>query len=47
LPRSDDALAVYQARFEAADMRNDTAGVDTIRHSYALLIGPRSDGKLG
>jgi hypothetical protein len=38
-PRSDDALAVYQARFRAAGMRNDTAGVDTLRHSYALLIG--------
>lgn len=38
-PRSDDALAVYQARFHAAGMRNDTAGVDTLRHSYALLIG--------
>lgn len=38
-PHNDDALAVYQAKFRAADMRNDTAGVNTLRHSYALLIG--------
>lgn len=38
-PGNDDALAVYQARFQAAGMRNDTAGVDTLRHSYALLMG--------
>jgi hypothetical protein len=38
-PRSDDALALYQTKFQAAGMRNDTAGVDTLRHSYALLIG--------
>ena len=38
-PSSDDALAVYQAQFQAAGMRNDTAGVDTLRHSYTLLIG--------
>jgi hypothetical protein len=38
-PSSDDALAVYQARFQAAGMQNDTAGIDTLRHSYALLIG--------
>lgn len=37
--RSDDALSVYRAKFEAAGMRNDIAGVDTLRHSYALLIG--------
>ena len=36
---SDDALAVYAAIFAAAGMQNDTAGVDTLRHSYALLIG--------
>jgi hypothetical protein len=38
-PHSDDALAIYQAIFQAAEMRNDAAGVDTLRHSYALLIG--------
>ena len=38
-PRNDDALAVYQAQFQADGMRNDAAGVDTLRHSYALLIG--------
>lgn len=37
--RSDDALAVYKDRFAAAGMRNDTAGVDTLRHSYVLLLG--------
>jgi hypothetical protein len=36
---NDDALAVYQTRFQAAGLRNDTAGVDALRHSYALLIG--------
>jgi hypothetical protein len=35
----DDALAVYDAQFRAAGMRNDTAGFDTLRHGYALLIG--------
>ena len=38
-PHSDDALAVYKAEFAAANMRNDTAGVDTLRHAYTLLIG--------
>jgi hypothetical protein len=38
-PKSDDGLAIYQDRFNAAGMRNDKAGVDTLRHSYALLIG--------
>jgi hypothetical protein len=36
---ADDALAVYQATFQASGMRNDTAGVDTLRHSYGLLLG--------
>ncbi len=36
---ADDALAVYQPTFQALGMTNDTAGVDTLRHSYALLIG--------
>lgn len=35
----NDALAHYKALFDAAGMRNDTAGVDTLRHSYVLLIG--------
>ena len=38
-PNSDDALAVYQSVFQANGMRNDEAGIDTLRHSYALLIG--------
>ena len=38
-PKSDDALGVYQATFQANGMRNDTAGVDTLRHSYVLLLG--------
>jgi hypothetical protein len=38
-PSTDDALAVYDARFQAAGMPNDKAGVDTLRHSYTLLIG--------
>jgi hypothetical protein len=38
-PHSDDALAVYQAEFAAAHMRNDAPGGDTLRHAYTLLIG--------
>jgi hypothetical protein len=38
-PDSDDALAVYQSIFQANGMRNDKPGVDTLRHTYALLIG--------
>jgi hypothetical protein len=34
-----DSLVVYQPDFEAAGMRNDVAGVDTLRHAYTLLIG--------
>jgi hypothetical protein len=34
-----DGLVVYQPDFEAAGMRNDVAGVDTLRHAYTLLIG--------
>ena len=37
--RSDDGLAIYKDIFSAAGMRNDQSGVDTLRHSYALLIG--------
>lgn len=35
----NDALVVYADKFAAAGMRNDAAGVDTLRHTYALLIG--------
>jgi hypothetical protein len=35
----NDALVHYKAIFEAAGMRNDAVGLDTLRHSYVLLIG--------
>ena len=35
----NDALVHYKAIFAAAGMRNDTEGLDTLRHSYVLLIG--------
>jgi hypothetical protein len=35
----NDALVVYKDTFAAAGMRNDDSGVDTLRHSYVLLIG--------
>lgn len=35
----NDALVHYEAIFAAAGMRNDSAGLDTLRHSYTLLIG--------
>jgi hypothetical protein len=38
-PHGDDGLAIYQSAFQANGMQNDKAGVDTLRHSYALLIG--------
>lgn len=34
-----DALTWYEARFAALGMSNATDGVDTLRHSYTLLIG--------
>lgn len=34
-----DALAWYDAQFGAVGMSNATAGVDTLRHAYTLLIG--------
>jgi hypothetical protein len=34
-----DALAWYDAIFAAAGMKNDTAGIDTLRHLFVLLIG--------
>src|SRR5262245_60353301 len=37
--RKKDALTWYNARFSAAGMSNDTAGLDSLRHTYALLIG--------
>jgi hypothetical protein len=34
-----DALTWYEAQFAALGMSNATDGVDTLRHSYTLLIG--------
>ena len=34
-----DALSWYQGRFQALNMSNDTAGADTLRHLFVLLIG--------
>ncbi len=34
-----DALAWYGEIFDAAGMNNDTAGADTLRHLFVLLIG--------
>jgi len=34
-----DALAWYDQIFAAAGMNNDTAGVDTLRHLFVLLMG--------
>lgn len=34
-----DALTVYKDRFAQLGMRNDADGAETLRHSYALLIG--------
>jgi hypothetical protein len=34
----NDALAVYEGKFAALGMKNDKDGVDTLRHSYTLLI---------
>lgn len=34
-----DALAWYDESFVAEGMRNDTAGADTLRHLFVLLIG--------
>jgi hypothetical protein len=35
----NDALVAYQKEFADAKMDNGTAGVDTLRHAYTLLIG--------
>ena len=34
-----DALAWYEPQFAALGMKNDTAGRDTLRHAYSLLMG--------
>jgi hypothetical protein len=34
-----DALSWYSAIFAGLNMKNDTAGVDTLRHAYTLLLG--------
>ncbi len=34
-----DAMAFYRPIFAAKGLSNDTAGVEVLRHSYALLIG--------
>lgn len=36
---ANDALVAYQREFANAGMKNDAAGVDTLRHAYTLLIG--------
>ncbi len=38
-PNSDDALRPYAPLFHATGMSNTASGVDTLRHSYVLLIG--------
>jgi hypothetical protein len=35
----DDALAYLEEEFEDADMENDAAGAETLRHLFVLLIG--------
>lgn len=35
----NDALAWYQPQFSALGLSNDRAGVDTLRHTYVLLLG--------
>ncbi len=34
-----DALAWYDEIFTSLDMNNDSAGLDTLRHAYTLLLG--------
>jgi hypothetical protein len=34
-----DALTWYEDKFSALHMSNNTAGLDTLRHSYLLLLG--------
>lgn len=36
---SSDALSWYESIFASRDMKNDVAGVDTLRHLFVLLIG--------
>ncbi len=37
--KADDALAVYKSDFARLGMRIDRTGPETLRHSYALLLG--------
>jgi Putative peptidoglycan binding domain len=34
-----DALNVYRSQFDAMGMSNESAGADTLRHLYALMLG--------
>lgn len=34
-----DSLSLYNSTFKALGMTNDKSGVDTLRHTYTLLIG--------
>lgn len=34
-----DALTWYESKFKDLDMPNDKTGIDTLRHTYTLLIG--------
>jgi hypothetical protein len=34
-----DAISWFNSNFAAVNMKNDTAGVDTLRHAYTLLLG--------
>jgi len=36
---SYDALSWFNSNFAAIGMKNDVSGVDTLRHTYALLLG--------
>src|SRR5262249_44238717 len=35
----DDALAYYAAEFQQQGMSNQTAGLDTLRHLFVLMVG--------
>jgi hypothetical protein len=39
VPSDKDALHIYQKNFAALGMSNDVAGLDTLRHLYALMLG--------
>ena len=34
-----DAISWFNSNFAAVDMKNDVAGVDTMRHTFTLLMG--------